>query len=140
MDFYNVGHCVKFERAVHKIDCLTSVKNVHSTWVGDFISTFDHSLHIFGKTLAGSRHLCQEMSPELSYLCSNVKLIGGDENLCFYITMDHELYYLDYTDQHQLESIFVAKNVKQALATPNGRAALPWRPEPPREVWAGILI
>lgn len=55
-----------------------------------------------------------EMLPELSYLRANIRLIGGDWNLCFYITVDNELYYVNYTSRYQLELIFVAKNVKHA--------------------------
>ena len=50
-----------------------------------------------------------EMLPELSYLRANIRLIGGDWNLCFYITVDNELYYVNYTSRYQLELIFVAK-------------------------------
>ena len=112
---YGISGCVTMTDEIQKIDCLASVKSIHPTWIGDFILTFDGHLHIFGISPSLSRNHYREMLPGLTYFCDNVKFVGGDSHVCYFITRNNDLYYMDYTEQHQFKSIFVATNVSRAF-------------------------
>ena len=79
--------------------------------MGDFILTFAGILHIFGISQFPDRTYCQNFLPGLTYLCNNVKIIGGDPHLCYFITNNNDLYYMDFPEQHGLKYTFVSNNV-----------------------------
>lgn len=96
--------------------CLENARDIQPTNLTDFI-LIEHNLYVVGPISA--------LFPPYSYSCEthelilfadNVKSIGGSDDLCFYITNNHDLYYIQADFEYScLKSIFISKNVQRAF-------------------------
>ena len=86
---YGISSLFKYKIANEpiKFNLLDKIKDIRPTFLGDIILTLDSKLYTFG-LLSGDIN----KTKELILKCENVKSIGGNDMLCFYLTWTNELW------------------------------------------------
>lgn len=90
-------------REIRKVDLLYALRDVHPTTIGDFLLTRENQLYFIGLEIN-----------HLTFFQDNIKSIGGTHSFCFYITLDQQLYTVEYANLI-ISTKFIANNVSCAF-------------------------
>ena len=105
------------------IDFNIQIQNIYPTYLCDFI-LFDSKLYLWGSLHDVFKPFYSQNNAEkkLTKLQDDVKIIGGSELLCYYITLDDDLYCVEpYHEPEDFDYTFISHNVKFACVESNAK-------------------